>query len=224
MRRTPKPDRDSAAGRFNGWVPDTTRMTDWGAVALIALALVWALLAPDATVRPTPSDPPVTAEDARDPVVADRPEPDCATVDRPQEPPPAGFAAVSTSLVSRDAIMESIRWAQNTREGLWGVAAVAECDAARLDAVWTDPNGARRRHNVSPSGRPVIGVVADGPDGAISVYSVRGTSTGSISVLLHISTDRGATWQEREVPRSGESYVRAGVLPASWKEWSVVAN
>lgn len=224
MLRTPKRDRDSADGRFNGWVPDTTRMTDWGAVALIALALVWALLAPDGSVRPTPSDPPVTAVDARDPTIADRPEPACAAVDRAQEPPPAGFAAVSTSLVSRDAIMESIRWAQNTRQGLWGVAAVAECDAAHLDAVWTDPTGQRRRHNVSHSGRPVIGVVADGLDGAISVYTVGGTSTGSVSALLHISTDRGATWQAREVPRSGEPYVRAGVLPTSWREWSLIAN
>lgn len=224
MGQTPKPDWDRAAGRFNSWDPESTRRISWGAVAVIASALVWPFLAPDGEVRPAPSSPRITTEVAGAPLAADRPEPDCTVEDRPQEPPPAGLAAVSTSVVGRNAIVESIRWAQTTREGLWGVAAVAECDAVRLEAVWIEPTGQRRRHNVSHAGRPVIGVVADGPDGAISVYTVRGTSDGAISAMLHISTDRGVTWQERAVPPSAEPYVRAGVLPPNWREWSVPAN
>ena len=126
--------------------------------------------------------------------------------------------------MGRDAIRESIRWARTTGEGLWGVAAVAECDAVRLDALWIEPTGQKHRHNISHTGRTVIGVVADGLDGAISVYTVQATAKGSISAMLHISTDRGATWEERAVPPSGEPDVRAGALPPNWREWAVVAN
>ncbi|WP_353951516.1 hypothetical protein V6K52_18075 [Knoellia sp. S7-12] len=222
MRAT-KPDWDRAVGRFRSWDPETTRRISWGAVAIITSALVWPLLAPGGEVAPTPSSPRSTTEVAGVPLAADSTESDCAVVGGPQDPPPAGLAAVSTSVVGRNAIVESIRWARTTREGLWGVAAVAECGAVRLDAVWTEPTGQRRRHNISHTGRPVIGVVADGVDGAISVYTVRGTAEGSISALLHISTDRGATWQERSVPPSAEAHVRAGVLPPSWSEWSVAS-
>lgn len=221
MTGTPKPDR--SVGRFRGWDPETTRRISWGVVAVIASALAWPLLTSAGEVPPTPGSPRGTSEIAGAPLAGDSTESDCAVV-RPQDPPPAGLAAVSTSVVGRNAIVESIRWAQTTSEGLWGVAAVAECGAVRLDAVWIESTGQRRRHNVSHTGRPVIGVVADGMEGAISVYTVRGSSEGSITATLHISTDSGVTWQERAVPSSAEPHVRAGVLPPNWREWNVSAN
>ncbi|MFC7490890.1 MULTISPECIES: hypothetical protein [unclassified Knoellia] len=224
MRRTPRPHWDRAVGRVSSWDPETTRRISWGAVAVIASALVWPLLVSDGEVRSTPSSLRTTTEVVGPPATADSTEPDCVVVDQPQDPPPPGLAAVSTSVVGRNAIVESIRWAQRSRAGLWGVAAVAECGAVRLDAVWVGPTGQKRRHNVSHTGRPVIGVVADGLDGAISVYTVRGGAGGSLSATLHISTDLGVTWQQRAVPPSAEPHVRAGVLPPSWQEWSVLAS
>src|SRR3712207_7046100 len=44
-------------------------------------------------------------------------------------------------------------WGEEGRRGLWGVAAVAECGAVRLDAVWIGPTGQKQRQRLSPPGQ-----------------------------------------------------------------------
>jgi hypothetical protein len=115
--------------------------------------------------------------------------------------------------------VESTRWGLAGSRGLWGVAAVAECGADRLDAVWFGPTGQKQRYRVSRPGHPVVGVVANGLDGAISVYSVRAAADERFTAVLHISTDWGRTWEERAVPTAAQDDVRAGALSPQWRQW-----
>ena len=101
-------------------------------------------------------------------------------------------------------------------------AAVADCTVVRLDAVWIEPSGRKQRHRIDGSGPSATGVVANGLDGAFAIYSVSADGAGRLAAQLHISTDRGRTWQQRDVPPTAERDVRAGVLSSQWQRWPVL--
>ncbi|MFW5471360.1 hypothetical protein ACOCJ4_15100 [Knoellia sp. CPCC 206435] len=214
---------DRVAGWLDGSDPRTTRRVSWGAVAAIAIALAWPTPASDGSQR-HPTGRPSVAAPAQGPAVATDADPACAAGAGPSAPRPAGLARYSTGQVGASGVVESTRWGVAGSRGLWGVAEVADCGAVRLDAVWFGPTGQKHRYRISPPGQPEIGVVANSLDGAISVYGVRALVGGGFTATLHISTDWGLTWQEREVPPSAEEDVRAGALPAQWRQWPTAAG
>ncbi len=218
MTGTPRPGVDRVAGWLDGSDPRTTRRVGWGAVAAIAVALAWPTSTSEGSER-RPSDHRSVGEPAQGPAAVARPEPTCPAGTGPQAAPPAGLSRYSTGRVGALGVVESTRWGVAGSRGLWGVAAVADCGAVRLDAVWFGPMGQKQRYRISRPGEPGVGVVANSLDGAISVYSVRTTVGGGLAATLHISTNWGLTWEEREVPPSAEDDVRAGALPAQWRQW-----
>lgn len=218
METGPTSTRDRVAGWLDGSDPRATRRVSWAAVAILAVAVGWSLAAPDGISG--------RLTDARGAAVAAAPSTDvvprapaCWPESSRPDPRPQGLAAVSTGLVGPDGVVESTRWGLAGRNGLWGVAAVADCNTVRLDAVWIDPHGRKQRHRIGGTGLSATGVVANGLDGAIAVYSVRTGRSGRLDALLHISTDWGATWQDRQVPASAEPDLRAGLLSAQWWRW-----
>ena len=223
MRGNPRPVVDRVAGWLDGSDPRTTRRVSWGAVAAIAVALAWPTPTSDGSPERPPDRPSVEAP-AQGPAVVPGPEPTCAAGTGPSTPRPAGLARYSTGQVGEFGVVESTRWGAAGSRGLWGVAEVADCGAVRLDAVWFGPTGQKHRHRISRPGRPEVGVVANSLDGAISVYGVRALVGGGFTATLHISTDWGRTWQKREVPPSAEDDVRAGALPAQWRQWPAAAG
>lgn len=225
MRGQPIPFRERAAGWVDGSDPAATRRLGWAAAGVLAVALAWPLASPNGSGPPT-DDGVASAGAGAAAGRADppRPQPTCGSEVVAPDPRPAGLATVSPSRVGTGGVVESTRWGAEGGRGLWGVAAVAECNAVRLDAVWIGPTGQKQRQRLSPPGESPIGVIANGLDGAISVYSVRADATGRLSALLHISTDWGRTWQERAVPASAEPDVRAGRLSPQWSRWPVAAG
>lgn len=222
MRGTPNPVVDRVAGWLDGSNPRATARAGWAAVVAVTLAIGWSVAAPEGTPGRLPDDRrTATAPDTS--AVVPR-APDCwPESGRPNTRPP-GLAAVSTSPVDPNDVVESTRWGRLGSRGLWGVAAVAECNVVRLDAVWFEPGGRKQRHRIDGSGPAATGVVADGLDGAIAIYSVGVDGAGRLAARLHISTDWGRTWQQREVPTSAEPDVRAGQLSAQWERWPVLAG
>ncbi|KGN36066.1 hypothetical protein N798_01615 [Knoellia flava TL1] len=210
---------DRVAGWLDGSNPRATRRFGWAAVAAVALALAWPFSASDG-VAPHAAGPASDVGTAPTAVVPRAPE--CWPESGRASTRPPGLAAVSTSPVDPNDVVESTRWGRLGSRGLWGVAAVAECNVVRLDAVWFEPGGRKQRHRIDGSGPAATGVVADGLDGAIAIYSVGVDGTGRLAARLHISTDWGRTWQQREVPASAEPDVRAGQLPAQWERWRVL--
>ncbi|KGN34382.1 hypothetical protein N802_12180 [Knoellia sinensis KCTC 19936] len=228
MEGMPNPDWDKVSGWFDGSDPRTTRAISWGAIALLAIAFALTLgssggeqHSPNVQSSPSVAAGSSPSVGLIEPACTRAPSP---RVPRRPDPRPPGLAKFSTGPVGPGAVVESTRWGQEGRDGLWGVAAVAGCDAARLDAVWVDSRGQKHRHQISDPGQSVIGVVANGLDGAISVYAVRAQAEGPLSAMLHISTDWGATWQERVVPTSAEPHVRAGVLSPDWRQWRILTR
>ncbi|MDT0212857.1 hypothetical protein Q9R29_03065 [Rothia sp. ARF10] len=221
MRGTPNPVVDRVAGWLDGSNPRATARAGWAAVVAVVLALGWSVTAPDGTPGRLPDDRgAATAPDSSAAVGPTAPK--CWPESGLSTPRPAGLAAVSTGPVHPDDVVESTRWGRLGSRGLWGVAAVAECNVVRLDAVWFEPGGRKHRHRIDGSGPAATGVVADGLDGAIAIYSVGVDAAGRLAAQLHISTDWGLTWQEREVPASAEPDVRAGQLSAQWERWPVL--
>ncbi|KGN41739.1 hypothetical protein [Knoellia aerolata] len=222
MRGTPKAVGDRVADWLDGSDPRTTRRVGWGAVVAFAVAFGWPLAASDGGgPGGSPSAVAVRAPAAA-PGDAPRPRPTCSPGAAAPDPRSAGLSNVSPSRVGIGGVVESTRWGRKGSRGLWGVAAVAECGSSWLDAVWIAPSGQKQRHRMSRPEEPAVGVVADGLDGAISAYSVRTDASGRISAILHISTDWGRTWEEREVPASAEGDVRAGTLSARWRQWPLL--
>ncbi|GAA4114145.1 hypothetical protein GCM10022415_09870 [Knoellia locipacati] len=220
MTGQPNPVRDRVAGWLDGSDPRATRRLGWGAVALVGLALVW----PSPPSDGSGQGPPVASGD-RSSVAVDTTAPRapaCWPESGRASTRPAGLAAVSTGPVEPGEVVESTRWGRAGRNGPWGVAAVADCTVVRLDAVWIEPSGRKQRHRIDGSGPSATGVVANGLDGAFAVYSVSADRAGRLAARLHISTDRGRTWQQREVPPAAEPDVRAGVLPSQWQRWPVL--
>lgn len=227
MRSEPNPLWDRVAGWLDGSDPRATGRLGWGAVAALAVAVGWSLATPDGTHgEPPPSPTSARAAATADPT-AGRAEPAgpaeaaCTRPAREPEPRPPGLSRFSPGPLAPGAARESTRWGAPGQHGLWGVAEVAECDSVRLDAVWIGPTGQKHRYRISRPGQSIIGVVANGLDGAISIYSVSAASPGRFAAILHISTDWGVTWEEREVPPSAERDVRAGLLSAQWRGWPV---
>ena len=218
MTRTSKPGWDRVASWLRSWDPETTRRASWGAVAVIACALLWPVLAPGGEV-PTPTSPPARSDIAARPSAPAGPDTDCPVLDPPPEPTPAGLEAVSTSVVGRNAIVESTRWAPDDRRrasGAWPRSPSAA--TVRLDAVWFEPDGQQAPAPVSDAGRPVTGVVANGLDGAISVYTVRAdrprSDLGGAAHQHGLGPDVAGACR---CPASAEPHVRAGVLSPSWR-------
>lgn len=221
MRAEPNSDRDRVAGWFDGSDPRATRRVSWAAVGALATAVVWSLATQDGPLPRLP-DGRVGPVAAAVPAATGPRAPACWPESGTGDPRPAGLAAVSTGPVRQGGVVESTRWGRAGRNGLWGVAAVADCNTVRLDAVWFDHSGRKQRHRIGGSGLSATGVVANGLDGGIAVYSVRTNRSGRLDALLHISTDWGETWQERQVPASAEPDVRAGVLSPDWTRWRVL--
>ncbi|MFW5473499.1 hypothetical protein ACOCJ5_09325 [Knoellia sp. CPCC 206450] len=221
MRGTPSPVLDRVAGWLDGSDPRATRWAGWVVVAALAIALGRAFVAPDGAPAVAPSDRGSVQTTGGDGTTGPRAPACWPESGRPITRPP-GLAAVSTGPVHPNDVVESTRWGRLGSRGLWGVAAVAECNVVRLDAVWFEPGGRKQRHRIDGSGPAATGVVADGLDGAIAIYSVGVDGAGRLAAQLHISTDWGRTWQQREVPASAEPDVRAGLLPAQWERWRVV--
>jgi hypothetical protein len=223
MRAQPNPDWDRVAGWLDGSNPRATRRVSWVAVGALAVAVVWSVATPDSTPRRLHDDRAgVVAAAAATPAVPRAAA--CWPESGRPEPRPAGLSAVSTGRVQPGGVVESTRWGTAGRRGLWGVAAVADCNTVRLDAVWFEPSGRKHRHRIGGSGLSATGVVANGLDGAIAAYSVRTDRLGRLDALLHISTDWGVTWEQRQVPRSAEPDVRAGVLSPDWTRWPVLRS
>ena len=220
MSGTPNPVVDRVTGWLDGSNPRATRRVGWAAVAVVALALAWPLSTPDGSgqeasaARGSPASGATTGPQASS----------CWPESGRVSTRPVGVAAVSTGPVTPGEVTESTRWGQTGRNGPWGVAAVADCTVVRLDAVWIEPSGRKQRHRIDGSGPDATGVVANGLDGAFAVYSVSVDGLGRLAAQLHISTDRGRTWQQREVPASAEPDVRAGLLPAQWQRWRVLTG
>ena len=221
MRPEPKPVRDRISRWFDGSDPRSTARLGWAAVGGLAVALVWSVASPDGAPRRLLEDRGESVATASSTAVVPR-APACWPESGRRDPRPAGLSAVSTGPVQQGGVVESTRWGAAGRNGPWGVAAVADCNTVRLDAVWFEPSGRKQRHRIGGSGLSATGVVANGLDGAIAVYSVRTDPSGRLDALLHISTDWGATWQERRVPASAEPDVRAGLLSSQWRRWPVL--
>ncbi|CAN7287049.1 hypothetical protein [Knoellia sp. LjRoot47] len=211
--------RDWVSRALDGSDPRATARAGWVAVAALALALGWSVVTPDGT----PAGP-VGAHGSTRAAAGgtDERAPACWPESGRPSTRPVGLAAVSTGPVEPGEVVESTRWGQAGSNGPWGVAAVADCTVVRLDAVWIEPSGRKQRHRIDGSGSSATGVVANGLDGAIAIYSVGVDAAGRLAAQLHISTDWGRTWQQREVPSSAEPDVRAGQLSAQWERWPVL--
>jgi len=223
MRGTPNAVLDRLAGWLDGSDPRATARAGWGAVVALTLALGWSAATPDGPgVRLADDRGGAMAPDASAAVVPRAPA--CWPESGRPSTRPAGLAAVSTGSVQPGGVVESTRWGRAGSNGLWGVAAVADCTVVRLDAVWIEPSGRKQRHRIDGSGPSATGVVANGLDGAFAVYAVSTDAAGRLAAHLHISTDRGRTWQQREVPATAESDVRAGRLSTQWRQWAMVKS
>ena len=210
---------DRVAGWLDGSDPRATARAGWVAVTAVALALGWSIVLPDGTPA-GPAGDRGSAQAAADTSAARAPA--CWPESGRASTRPAGVAAVSTGPVEPGEVVESTRWGRAGRNGPWGVAAVADCTVVRLDAVWIEPSGRNQRHRIDGSGPSATGVVANGLDGAFAIYSVSADGAGRLAAQLHISTDRGRTWQQRDVPPTAEPDVRAGVLSSQWQRWPVL--
>lgn len=220
MTEQPNPVRDRVAGWVDGSDPRATRRLGWAAVAVLGLALAW----PSPPSGGSAQAPSVARGDqGRAAVGTTAPRaPACWPESGRASTRPTGLAAVSTGPVEPGEVVESTRWGEAGRNGPWGVAAVADCTVVRLDAVWIEPSGRKQRHRIDGSGPSATGVVANGLDGAFAVYSVSADEAGRLAAQLHISTDRGHTWEQREVPPTAERDVRAGLLSSQWQRWPVL--
>lgn len=221
MRGTPSPVLDRVAGWLDGSNPRATARAGWAAVAALALAVGWSVAAPDGAPARLLDDRGSAVAPSASTAVAPRGQA-CWPESGRASTRPAGLAAVSTGRVQPGEVVESTRWGRAGSNGPWGVSAVVDCTVVRLDAVWIEPSGRKQRHRIDGSGPSATGVVANGLDGAFAVYSVHADQSGRLQARLHISTDRGRTWQEREVPAAAEPDVRAGLLPAQWQSWPVL--
>lgn len=107
------------------------------------------------------------------------------------------FAEVAVPFVA-----DAVQWAPNPSTWLWGVSADSNMagDVQTSDAVWQEPQGYFRKHRLAAG--PVIVEVEPVDEVGKMAFTEENWDTGGLA--LHLSEDRGETWQRIEVSSRGE--------------------
>jgi RNA polymerase sigma-70 factor (ECF subfamily) len=137
------------------------------------------------------------------------------TVVEPADPrPQPGITQVDGRLVVIDLdagtfaevavpfIADAVQWAPNPSTWLWGLSGHSNPagDRQTFDAVWQEPQGYFRQHRLAVG--PVDVDVEPVDEVGRMAFTEENWDTGQLAV--HLSEDRGKTWQRIEVPSRRE--------------------
>ncbi|MGZ8743416.1 MAG: RNA polymerase sigma factor [Nocardioides sp.] len=102
------------------------------------------------------------------------------------------FAEVAVPFVA-----DAVQWAPNPSTWLWGISADSNVagDVQTSDAVWQEPQGYFRRHRLAAG--PVTVEVEPVDEVGKMAFTEENWDTGGLA--LHLSENRGRTWQRIEV-------------------------
>jgi hypothetical protein len=120
-----------------------------------------------------------------------------------------------------------VQWAPTQDTTLWGMTSAEDNRGiVTYTAVWVDRQGKpRSRALTSAEGSELV--AADTQEAGVMTfyelppsYDVDGPLPNG--VVLHGSSDGGASWQLRRVPQEAREAVRLRVLPGDWRAWAAV--
>ncbi len=194
-------------GRTTTYVGDGTFLVDGGDQP----GALW-LISPS-------RDAPKPVTEARDMVP---PDPGTAWVAGPECPCTLDRASAT---LSRIALPGGVEWARSTSGGFWGiwVSSNQAGDRQSFVATWVDADGPGGDHVLTDDQPSQVTLADGGRAGEMAFYeqSLDGSQPGA-PTLLHISTDRGVTWQIRVVPPSevADGLVTRGQLAPTWRAWA----
>ena len=116
-----------------------------------------------------------------------------------------------------------IVWSTNHDLLLWGVTqrglGTDERAPFTFEAVWYTAEGVGQVHTLASAHTGQVSLADGGPAGLLAFYVTAGTADAQPPTELHVSADRGETWQVREVPESARTAEQQAALPADWSTW-----
>jgi hypothetical protein len=104
-------------------------------------------------------------------------------------------------------------WAHSTQGGFWGLHGPST-------AQWIGTDGLLKSHDLGVPETTHSTRIADGGSrGEMAFYVTPHGDAGQPGVTLHVSVDRGKSWQVRAAPFYAKADAEAGRLTADWNTW-----